>query len=67
MPANDDLVGVVGVPFVANVIEPAEGRAIARHHPVAVGGSKQATEFSLPPQVLLDTLISDPLLHARTA
>jgi hypothetical protein len=67
MPTNDDLVGVVSVALVANVIEPADGRAIARHHPVALGGGKQATEFRLPPQALLGTLISNPLLHAHKA
>ena len=42
--ADDDLVGVVSVPLVADVIQPAEVRAVAREHPVASGGGKEPTE-----------------------
>jgi hypothetical protein len=49
------------------VIEPAELRAVARHHPVPLGSGKQATEFRPPPQALLVTLIPDPLPHNTQA
>jgi hypothetical protein len=65
VPANEDLVGMVGVALVANVVKPADGRAVARQNPVALGGGKQATKFRLPPEALLGSLISDPLLHAQ--
>jgi len=48
--ANDDLVGVIGVALAPNVIEPADGRTVARHHSVAHGSGQQATEFRLPSQ-----------------
>jgi hypothetical protein len=50
--ANDDLVGVVGVLFIADVVEPTNVGAIACHHPVASRGREQATELRLPPQAL---------------
>ena len=65
--ANDDLVGVVGVLFIADVIEPTNVGAIACHDPVASGGREQATELRLPPQALLCILIADPLIHGREA
>ena len=67
MSANDDLVGVIRVPLVADVVEPADGRPVARHNPIPLGGSKQTTQIRLTPEALLDSLISDPLLHAREA
>ncbi len=60
-PANDDLVGLVGVSLVTNGVEPAEVRAVARLDPMSAGGGKQTTELCLSPQALLDTLIPDPL------
>jgi len=63
--AYDDLVGVVGVLFVADVVEPTEVGAIACHHPVASRGGEQATELRLPPQALLCILSADPLIHGR--
>ena len=51
--ANDDLVGVVGVLFIADVVEPTDVRAIACHDPVASGGREQAPKLRLPPQALL--------------
>ncbi len=65
--ADDDLVGVVDVPLVADVVEPADLRAVAGHDPVALRGGEQATELRLPPQALLGTLIANPLLHGREA
>jgi hypothetical protein len=65
--ANDDLVGMVGVPLVANVVEPAEVRAVTCHHSVPLGGGEQATELRLPPQAMLTTLIPDPLAHSTEA
>jgi hypothetical protein len=66
-PANDDLVGAIGVPLVTDVVEPAEMRAVACHHSVPLRGGQQATELRLPPQALLATLIPDPLAHRREA
>ena len=65
--ANDDLVGVVGVLFIADVVEPTNVGTIACHHPVASGGREQATELRLPPQALLCIVIADPLIHRREA
>jgi len=50
--ADDDLVGVVSVPLVADVIQPAEVRAVAREHPVASGGGKEPTEVRPCPVAL---------------
>jgi hypothetical protein len=47
--ANDDRVGMVNVPLVADVIQPAELRAVAREHPVAPGGGEKPAEFCLCP------------------
>ena len=52
--ADDDLVGVVGVPLVADVIEPAELCAVAREHSVARGGCEESAEFRLCPVAPLD-------------
>jgi len=65
--ANDDLVGVVGMPFIADVLEPPDVRAIACHDPVASGGREQTPELRLPPQALLWIMIADPLIHGREA
>jgi hypothetical protein len=65
--ANDDLVGMVGVLFIADVVEPTEVCAIACDDPVARGGREQAPELGLPPQALLCILIADPLIHRREA
>jgi hypothetical protein len=56
---------MVGVPLVADVVEPAEMRAVACRHSVPRGGGEQATELRLPPQALLSTLAPDPLPHKR--
>lgn len=53
--------------LVADVVEPAEARAVACHHLVPLGGGEQATELRLPPQALLGTLIPDPLAHRTEA
>jgi hypothetical protein len=58
---------VVGVLFIADVVEPTNVAAIARHDAVASGGRKQATELRLPPQALLCILIADPLIHGIEA
>jgi hypothetical protein len=47
--ANDDLVGVVGMLFIADVVEPTDVRAIACHDAVAGGGREQAPKLGLPP------------------
>jgi hypothetical protein len=52
-PSNDDRVGVVCEPLVADVVEPTDLRAVDCHDPVALGGGEQATELRLPPQALL--------------
>ena len=61
--ADDDLVGVVNVPLVADVIQPAELRAVAREHPVAAGGGEKPAEFGLS---LVAPPIPATLLHARS-
>ena len=61
--ANDDLVRVVGVLFIADVVEPTEGPAIVCNDPVASGGREQASNLRLPPQALRCILIADPLTH----
>jgi hypothetical protein len=57
--ADDDLVGVVSVPFIADVIQPADVRAVAGEHPVALGGGEEAPEFRLCPA----PLVRGTLLH----
>ena len=47
--ADDDLVRVVNVPLVADVIQPAEVRAVAREHSVAPGDGEEPAEFRLCP------------------
>ena len=64
-PSNHDRVGVVCVPFVADVVEPTDLRAVDCHDPVALGGGEQATELRLPPQALLGTLIAHSLVHGQ--
>jgi hypothetical protein len=64
-PSNDDRVGVVCVPLVADVVEPTDLRAVDCHDPVALGGGEQATELRLPDQALLGTLIADSLVHGE--
>jgi hypothetical protein len=57
---------VVGVLFIADVVEPTDVRAIACHDPVASGG-EEATEFRLPSPALLGTLVADLLCHGNEA
>jgi hypothetical protein len=64
-PANDDLVGMVGIPLVADVIEPADMCTVARHDSVALGGRKQATELRLPSQPRLGALIAAAMPHGK--
>jgi hypothetical protein len=52
--ADDDLVGVIGVPHVADVIQPPELRAVTRKHSVAPGDGEEPTEFRLCPVAPLD-------------
>ena len=47
--ADDDLVGVIGVPHVADVIQPPEVRAVTREHSVAPGDGEEPAEFRLCP------------------
>jgi crossover junction endodeoxyribonuclease RuvC len=54
---------VVGVPFIADVVEPTNVRAIACHDPVASRGREQAPELRLPSQAPLCILIVDPPIH----
>jgi hypothetical protein len=63
--ADDDLVGVVSVPLVADVIQPAEVRAVAREHPVAPGAGEEPAEFRLCPIASLAALVPATLLHGR--
>jgi hypothetical protein len=60
--ADDDLVGVVGVPLVADVIQPPEVRAVAGEHSVAPGDGEEPTEFRLCP---VAPLVPATLLHGR--
>ena len=60
--ADDDLVGVVGVPHVADVIQPPEVRAVACEHSVAPGDGEAPAEFRLCPVV---PLAPATLLHER--
>jgi hypothetical protein len=64
---DDDPVGMVGVPLVADVVEPAQLSTVSRHHPVARRGSEQPTELRLLAQALLSTLLPAPLGHATEA
>jgi hypothetical protein len=45
--ADDDLVRVVNVALVADVIQPAEIRAVAREHSVAPSDGEETAEFRL--------------------
>jgi hypothetical protein len=47
--ADDELVRVVDVPLVAEVIQPADVRAVAREHPVALDDGEEPAEFRLCP------------------
>ena len=58
--ADDDLVRVVDVPFVADVVQPADVRAVAREYPVAPGVGEEPAEFRLRPVALL---VPATLLH----
>ena len=60
--ADDDLVGVIGVPHVADVIQPPEVRAVAREHSVASGDGEEPAEFRLCP---VAPLAAATLLHER--
>jgi hypothetical protein len=60
--ADDDLVGVVSVALIADVIQPADLRAVAREHPVSPGGGEKAAEFRLCP---VAALAPATLLHGR--
>ena len=60
--ADDDLVRVVNVPLVADVIQPADVRAVAREHPVALGDGEEPAEFRLCP---VAPLAPATLLHGR--
>jgi hypothetical protein len=66
-PPNNDLIRMVGVPLVADVVEPTEVRPVTRNHPVALGSGKEATELRLPSQTSLSTLIADLLRHEKEA
>ena len=61
--ADDDLVRVVNVPLVADVIQPADMRAVAREHPVAPGDGEEPAKVRLCPGPLLAPAT---LLHARS-
>ena len=58
--ADDDLVRVVNVPLVADVIQPADVRAVAREYPVAPGVGEEPAEFRRRPVALL---VPATLLH----
>jgi len=60
--ADDDLVRVVNVPLVADVIQPANVRAVAREHAVAPGDGEEPAEVRLCPVAPLAPAI---LLHGR--
>jgi hypothetical protein len=50
------------VPLVADVIQPADMRAVAREHPVAPGDGEEPAEFRLCP---VAPLAPATLLHGR--
>ena len=50
------------MPLVADMIQPADVRAVAREHPVAPGGGEEAAEFRLCP---IAPLAPATLLHGR--
>jgi len=58
--ADDDLVRVVDVALVADVIQPADVRAVAREYPVAPGVGEEPAEFRPRPVVLF---VPATLLH----
>jgi hypothetical protein len=58
---------MIGMPLVADMVEPPEMRAVARHHSIPLGSGEQATKLRLPPQALLGTLIPDPSPHRTKA
>jgi hypothetical protein len=60
--ADDDLVRVVNVPPVADVIQPAEVRAVAREHAIASGDGEEPTQVRMSPVV---PLAPATLLHGR--
>ena len=60
--ADDNLVGVVNVPLVADVIQPTEVRAVAREHAIAFGDGEEPAQVRLSPVVLLAPAT---LLHGR--
>ena len=60
--ADDDLVRMVNVPLVADVIQPADVRAVAREHQVAPGDSEKPSEIRLRP---VAPLAPATLLHGR--
>src|SRR5712691_3382722 len=66
-PPNNDLIRMVGVPLVADVVEPAEVRPVTCNHPVALGGGKEATELRLPSRTSLSALIANLLRHEQEA
>jgi hypothetical protein len=63
--ADDDLVRVVSVPLVADVIEPADVRAVALEHAIALGGGVEAAEFSQCPTAPLAARVRATLLHGE--
>jgi hypothetical protein len=60
--ADDDLVGAVSVLLIADVIQPAELRAVAGEHAIAPCGGEEPTEFRLCPVAPLAPAI---LPHGR--
>jgi hypothetical protein len=62
---DDDLVRVVSVPLVADVLEPADVRAVTGEHSVALRGGEQTAQFGLCPVVALDTLVPTTLPHGQ--
>ena len=53
------------MPLVADVVQPADVRAVAREHPVAPGGGEEAAEFRLCPVASLTALVPATLLHGE--
>jgi hypothetical protein len=54
---------VASVPLVTDVGEPADVLAVACEDPVALGGGKEAAEFSLPSEAPFGALVAAPLRH----
>jgi hypothetical protein len=61
--AQDDLVRVVGVPLVADAVEPAHVLAVQREDPIALGGGEQSAQLGPPSEIPFAALVPAPSTH----